>query len=51
MYSETDSHEDALDDATTEEGDEHTRQITGGSRASMLSPENPKSQGHINYIS
>ena len=31
-----------LDEATTEAGDEHTRQITAGPQASMISLENPK---------
>ena len=31
-----------LDDATIEEGNEHTRQITGGPQASMMSVENPE---------
>ena len=43
----TDSHdteavEDTLDDSIVEEGDEHTKQITGGPQASMLSVENPE---------
>ena len=43
----TDSHdtealEDTLDDNIVEEGDEHTKQITGGPQASMPSVENPE---------
>ena len=34
------SSTDDLDDAKIEEGDEHTRQITGGPRGSMLTIEN-----------
>ena len=33
---------DTIDDAVFEEGDEHTRQITGGPQASMMSVENPE---------
>ena len=43
----TDSHDtvveqDVIDDATVEEGDEHTRQITGAPQASIMYVENPE---------
>ena len=43
----TDSHDtaveqDVIDDATVEEGDEHTRQITGAPQASIIYVENPE---------
>ena len=48
----TDSHdtealEDTLDDNIVEEGDEHTKQITGGPQASMLNVENPEALKYI----
>ena len=39
---DTEALEDTLDDNIVEEGDEHTKQITGGPQASMLSVENPE---------
>ncbi len=36
-----------LDDATIEQGDEHTRQITGGPTVSMMSLENPEAFAEI----
>ena len=40
--SECDQYEEVLDDATIEEGDAHTRQITCCPQESMLSAENPE---------
>lgn len=37
----------AIDDATIEEGDQHTMQITGGPLASMMSIENPEAFADI----
>ena len=34
--------ENTIDDAVFENGDEHTRQITGGPQASMMCVENPE---------
>ena len=38
---------DDLDDAATEEGDEHTRHITGGPRGSVLTIENPEADPQL----
>ena len=38
---------DNLDDATIEEGDQHTRQITRGPRGSMLTIENPEADAQV----
>ena len=43
----TDNAEEALDDATIEEGDEHRRQISGAPMASMMCVENPESSRDI----
>ena len=45
--SPVDHLDDPLDDETIAEGDEHTRQITGGPQASMMSLENPETFGQI----
>ena len=37
----------ALDEATIEEGDEHTRQITGSPLASMMTIENPEAHAEV----
>ena len=42
-----DDSDDPLDDETIAKGDEHTRQITGGPQASMMSLENPEAFGQI----
>ena len=39
---QTSPDENPLDDATIEQGDEHTIQITGGATASMMSLEHPE---------
>ena len=44
---ESESTDDSLNDVTIEEGDEHTRQITGGPQESMLSVENPEADDQI----
>ena len=44
---ESESTDDSLNNVTIEEGDEHTRQITGGPQESMLSVENPEADDHI----
>ena len=36
-----------LDDITIEQGDEHTKQITGGPQASIMSVENPEAFSQI----
>ena len=41
------TEEEALDDATIEEGDEHRRQISGAPMASMMCVENPESSRDI----
>ena len=38
---------DPLDDETIAKGDEHTKEIAGGARASMMSLENPEAFGQI----
>ena len=45
--SPVDHLDDPLDDETIAEGDEHTRLITGGPQASMMSLENPETFGQI----
>ena len=49
--SHSDNTDGPLDDATIEEGDEHTRQITGGPQSSMMSIENPETFGEVVSIS
>ena len=44
---ESESTDDSLNDVTIEEGDEHTRQITGGPQESMLSVENTEADDQI----
>ena len=44
---DTVSPEFEIDDKTFDEGDEHTRQITGGPTASMMSIENPEAFAEI----
>ena len=44
---DSESPEFTIDDKTFEEGDEHTRQITGGPTASMMSIENPEAFAEI----
>ena len=41
------SPEFEIDDKTFDEGDEHTRQITGGPTASIMSIENPEAFAEI----
>ena len=36
-----------IDDEAIAEGDEHTRQITGGLQASMMSLEHPEAFGEV----
>lgn len=42
MQNSDDLPSSQLDDATIEQGDEHTRQITGGPQTSMMSIDNPE---------
>ena len=44
---DTETPDDALDDAVIEEGDEHRIQISGAPMASMMCGENPESFGEI----
>ena len=48
--SECDNLEEVLDDATIEEGDAHTREITCCPQESMLSVENPESDAQTYSI-
>jgi len=41
---------DDLDDATLEEGDEYTREITGGPSGSMLTIENPEADPQLSSV-